>query len=93
MRVSERYLRDLLVLDLILATELGDPSDNERLPDFSPAGEEARAALARRALGWLSEEEAPDRVAAELMRERLETELAMHDAGQHEMAVYVIAPL
>lgn len=89
MHASEQYLQALVELDPIVATELG--LDSDRLPDFSPDGEDERAALARRALAWLADEPSPDPIAADLMRERLSSQLALHGAGEHERAVNVIA--
>ncbi|ACU54135.1 protein of unknown function DUF885 [Acidimicrobium ferrooxidans DSM 10331] len=89
MHASEQYLRELVELDPILATELG--LDTDRLPDFSPDGNDERALLARRALAWLADESDPDPIAADLMRERLSSQLALYDAGEHERAVNVIA--
>ncbi len=91
MRATERYLAGLLELDPILATELGEPLGQDRLPDFSPAGEAARAALARDALEWIAADDTLDPVARDLAVERLETELALYEAGEHEAAVNVIA--
>jgi len=91
MQASERYLAELLCLDPILATELGLEEGQDRLPDFSPEGEAARADLARQALGWLDAEPDAEPRAARSMRERLRTILALWDAHEPERRVGVIA--
>ena len=93
-QVADAYLDDLLELDPLLGTYLGAPGSARRLPDFSPAGAEAVAALARTALDRLAEAEARpgaesdvERRCARLLRDRLASELAIHDADEHLRAV------
>jgi uncharacterized protein (DUF885 family) len=92
--LADAYVRELAELDPIVATYLGLPAGQDRLPDFSPAGEQARDALVRSALVRLAGAElaadkagglaSPDeRRCARLLRERLETELALGEAGEH----------
>ncbi|WP_281281666.1 DUF885 domain-containing protein [Blastococcus colisei] len=75
----------------MVATSLGNRPGNDRLPDFSPAGLEAEAELARTTLAELERVLAADPVLAEdpiergcarLLRERLGAELAAHEAGE-----------
>ena len=57
-QVADAYVDDLLVLDPVLGTYLGAPGSARRLPDYSPAGADALAALARTTLERLTEAEA-----------------------------------
>ncbi|SHN23853.1 DUF885 domain-containing protein [Actinacidiphila paucisporea] len=93
-QVADAYVDDLVALDPALGTYLGVPGTARRLPDFSPAGAEARAALARTTLDRLAESEsAPggdsdaERRCARLLRERLTAELAVHAADEHLRSV------
>src|SRR4051794_34167999 len=89
-QVADAYVDEILELDPVLGTYLGAPDSYRRLPDFSPAGWQARAALAEKTLDRLAEaERAPgadsdaERRCARLLRERLTAELAVHDAHEH----------
>jgi len=80
-------------LNPLLATMLGLPDGQDRLPDLSPAGQEASDELASATLQRLTEVEhaaggagyadADERRCARLLRERLETELAISATGEH----------
>ncbi|RLL65633.1 DUF885 domain-containing protein [Streptomyces sp. Z26] len=92
--VADSYVDALVELDPITGTYLGVPTSHGRLPDFSPAGQEALAQLGRDTLVRLAEaEERPgadsdaERRCARLLRERLTAELAVHDAGEGLRAV------
>lgn len=92
--VADGYVDALLELDPLLGTYLGAPGSARRLPDFSPAGADALAALARTTLAGLTEAEAlpgaesdAERRCARLLRERLTAELAVHEADEHLRAV------
>ena len=54
-RVADAYVDALVELDPVLGTYLGLPESSERLPDLSPAGQEARAGLARAPLERLAD--------------------------------------
>ncbi|WP_433887760.1 DUF885 domain-containing protein [Streptomyces sp. CA-111067] len=89
-QIADSYLDDLLELDPLLGTYLGAPGSARRLPDFSPAGAEALATLARETLDRLTESEGRpgaetgvERRCARLLRERLTAELAVHEADEH----------
>ncbi|SFE49123.1 Uncharacterized conserved protein, DUF885 familyt [Actinacidiphila alni] len=89
-QVADTYVDGLLELDPILGTYLGAPGSARRLPDFSPAGADALAALARDTLDRLTEAEArpggdsdAERRCGRLLRERLTAELAVHEADEH----------
>ncbi|WP_431306299.1 DUF885 domain-containing protein [Streptomyces abyssalis] len=93
-QVADAYVDALVELDPITGTYLGVPESHGRLPDFSPAGQEALAELSRTTLRRLAEaEETPgadsdaERRCARLLRERLTAELAVHDAQEGLRAV------
>jgi uncharacterized protein (DUF885 family) len=91
--LADAFVHALAELDPLVATYLGFPVGQDRLPDFSPAGEDALDDLWRSTLASLdaAEREAGDaggladadeRRCARLLRERLETELAVSEAGE-----------
>ncbi|MFD5254474.1 DUF885 domain-containing protein [Streptomyces bobili] len=87
--VADAYVDDFIALDPVTGTFLGVRESSSRLPDFSPAGHEARAQLARDTLAKLDEaERAPgadsdiERRCARLLRERLTAQLAVHEADE-----------
>ena len=93
-QVADTYVDRLLELDPLLGTYLGVPGSARRLPDFSPAGADALAALARTTLDELTAAETrpgaesdAERRCARLLRERLSAELAVHAADEHLRAV------
>ncbi|NEA49461.1 DUF885 family protein, partial [Streptomyces sp. SID10815] len=88
-QVADAYVDDLIALDPITGTYLGVKECSSRLPDNSPAGQEALAELARTTLARLAEAESRpgadsdvERRCARLLRERLTAELAVHEAGE-----------
>jgi len=91
--VADRYVLALADLDPLLATRLGLPAGQDRLPDFSPAGREAEDALARATLAELDGLDgaagscADERRCARLLRERLEAGLALSAQGERLRAV------
>jgi uncharacterized protein (DUF885 family) len=102
---GDSYVAALAELDPFLATVLGTRPDEDRMPDLSPAGQQARDELARSALAALDSLAGPagassnggaggnggassngagdERRCARLLRERLESSLAMSEAGEH----------
>src|SRR5258708_3530210 len=85
--VADGYVSALAELDPILATALGLRPGEDRLPDLSPAGQDAMDDLARTTLvdlatiaGDLSGDE---RRCARLLRERLDAGLAISAQGEH----------
>ncbi|MFJ6846442.1 DUF885 domain-containing protein [Streptomyces griseoluteus] len=93
-QVADAYVDDLLALDPVTGTYLGVRESSSRLPDYSPAGQEALAGLARTTLARLDEAERlpgadsdAERRCGRLLRERLTAELAMHEAREHLRAV------
>ncbi|MGW9213953.1 DUF885 domain-containing protein [Embleya sp. NPDC055664] len=88
-QLADSYVDELVVLDPVMGTFLGVAECSGRLPDLSPEGQEARAALARGTLAALAEAErrdgaeaAVERRCARLLRERLTAELAVHESGE-----------
>jgi uncharacterized protein (DUF885 family) len=90
-QIADRYVDAVCDLDPLTATSLGTRPGDDRLPDPSPAGLEAEAALARETLVELNRALAADpsllddpveRSCARLLRERLGAELAAHEAGE-----------
>ncbi|HEY1279345.1 MAG TPA: DUF885 domain-containing protein [Acidimicrobiales bacterium] len=92
--LADGYLDELIELDPNLATVLGVRGHGDRLTDYSPSGEEARVDVARTTLTQLDavgEVEEADQNCAALLRDRLQTELAWFDAGEHLRALRIIA--
>jgi uncharacterized protein (DUF885 family) len=90
-QVADRYVDAVCDLDPIVATSLGTRPGEDRLPDFSPVGLEAEAALARETLAELDRvlaaepslaDDPVERSCARLLRERLRAELDAHEAGE-----------
>ncbi|MBP5859179.1 DUF885 domain-containing protein [Streptomyces scabiei] len=88
-QIADAYVDALVDLDPIMGTYIGVTASSGQLPDFSPAGQDAVAGLARATLKQLTEAEATpgadsavERRCARLLRERLTAELAVHEAGE-----------
>ncbi|MFT9671032.1 DUF885 domain-containing protein [Streptomyces rhizosphaericola] len=88
-QIADAYVDALIELDPITGTYLGIPESSRRLPDLSPAGQEASADLIRTTLLKLDEAERlpgadsdEERRCARLLRERLTAELAVHEAEE-----------
>ncbi|MCM2417621.1 DUF885 domain-containing protein [Streptomyces sp. RKAG293] len=93
-QVADAYVDHLIELDPIMGTYLGIAQSNSSLPDYSPAGTSAVADLARTTLDLLTQAEArpgadtdAERRCARLLRERLNAELAVHEAAEGLRAV------
>ncbi|MGW7287370.1 DUF885 domain-containing protein [Streptomyces sp. NPDC054847] len=93
-QVADAYVDALIELDPALGTYLGIKESSGLLPDFSPAGTQALADLARETLARLDDaEKLPgagsdvERRCGRLLRERLTAELAVHDAEESLRAV------
>jgi uncharacterized protein (DUF885 family) len=92
--LADSYVESLADLDPVLATRLGLPSAQDRLPDLSPDGQQALDELARSTLsalgaldGTAARPDGHERRCARLLRERLETALAISETGEHLRAV------
>jgi len=83
--LAATYVDDLAAADPCLAAFLGISGHDDELTDYSPEGFEARHDLAARTLEALKA--APvneaERIGAAVLRERLEVELALAEAGTH----------
>lgn len=89
-RIADDHVAQVAALDPRTATRLGLHPEDDRQPDLSPEGFEALAELARRTLCALDatekdgmEFENAERNCARLLRERLTSELALYEAGDH----------
>ena len=90
-QVADAYVDAVCDLDPLVATSLGTRPGDDRLPDTSPAGLEAEAALHRSTLAELDRvltenpalaDDPLERSCARLLRERLGAELAAHEQGE-----------
>ncbi|AVZ71775.1 DUF885 domain-containing protein [Streptomyces lunaelactis] len=88
-QVADAYVDALIELDPTIGTYLGLKESSGLLPDYSPAGQEAVAALARETLARLDDAEKlpgagsdTERRCGRLLRERLTAELAVHEADE-----------
>jgi uncharacterized protein (DUF885 family) len=83
--VSDRYVEGAAALDPAGATVAGIAGHDHELTDYSPAGIAARLEQERGTLAELARAEADgeaDRVAAELLRERLGVQVELREAGE-----------
>ena len=84
-QVADAWVGTLADLDPGVATALGIRPGDDRMPDLSPTGLGAEAEAAGAALAALDDARVADdddRRCATLLRERLTTALASHDAGE-----------
>ncbi|MFE5792284.1 DUF885 domain-containing protein [Streptomyces sp. NPDC056503] len=93
-QVADGYVEALVALDPLTGSYLGARECDRRLPDLSPAGQEAVKALVSRTLDELSEAEkrpgadsVAERRCAGLLRERLTVDLEVREAGEGLRAV------
>lgn len=92
--IAERHFDAVLANSPIEATYLGVDVRQDELDDFSPAGYAARATLARTTLAELATAKPADdidRVTIAAMRERLQLDVDIHEAGLDQCDVNVIA--
>lgn len=93
-RIAESFVDDYLRLSPTIATALGVPGYDDRWPDLSPEGCQARGDLQRQALRDVADVEPADeqeRVAKAVFTERLGVEVETHDAGLVEGDLNVLA--
>ncbi|MDQ0945019.1 DUF885 domain-containing protein [Streptomyces sp. V1I1] len=88
-QVADAYVDALIELDPTIGTYLGIKESSGFLPDYSPAGQEGIAELARETLTRLDDAEKlpgaesdAERRCGRLLRERLTAELAVHEADE-----------
>jgi uncharacterized protein (DUF885 family) len=92
--LADTYITRMAAIDPIEATAWGVPGHDDRLPDLSPAGLDERAELQRTTLAALvaaPKATEADRIAADVMAERLSSSLALHDAGDAFRSVRVLS--
>jgi uncharacterized protein (DUF885 family) len=83
--LADRYVERFAALDPIGATSEGIDGHDHEMTDFSPAGSDERAQHDRAVLRELANtpiESDADRIAAEVLRERLVLALEEHDNGE-----------
>jgi uncharacterized protein (DUF885 family) len=79
--LANSYLQDLLPLDPVLATSLGESDLDAQLPDYSPDGHQARMDLIKTYLARIPDKaEGEAAITRDLMKERLGTELELHES-------------
>lgn len=85
--LAERYMEQRLALDPYGATFLGAPGYDDQCTDLSPAGAEERAAVDRELLvelaGLPEHTDDVERIAAEVIKERIESRLISFETGEH----------
>ncbi|UJW32157.1 DUF885 domain-containing protein [Saccharothrix sp. AJ9571] len=87
--LADAYADDLAELNPIIGTMTGLRPGEDRLPDYSPDGHQARDELDRRTLAKLGEltgtepGDPDERRCARLLRERLGSNLAVSESGEH----------
>ncbi len=82
--ICDRFVEDYAAADPVTATMFGIAGHDDRLTDYSPAGHELRAEIARNAVrAILSAQPADDgeRVAKAVFAERIGLDVEIHDAG------------
>jgi uncharacterized protein (DUF885 family) len=92
-RIAEAYVVDVCELDPLAATYFGIPGHDDRLPDLSPDGYDAREALARRALAAVLEAkpvDAREQVARDAFVERLNVAIDQYDAKTPQSQISVV---
>ncbi|WP_433471819.1 DUF885 domain-containing protein [Spirillospora sp. CA-142024] len=85
--LAGRYVDEFAALDPCTAAMMGIAGQDSRLTDYGPEGFAARADLARRTLAELGRagvEGEAGRIAAAVLRERLEVDVALDEAGVRE---------
>jgi uncharacterized protein (DUF885 family) len=92
--LSDRYVDRFAALDPVSATLEGLAGHDDEMTDFSPDGFEERNEHDRatlRALAAARREGERDRIAADVLREALETSIELYDTGEHLRELNVIA--
>jgi uncharacterized protein (DUF885 family) len=83
--LASRYVERSSALDPILATSRGVTGHDAEMTDYSPDGQAARTAHDRETLAELARLRpvtVPDRIAADVMRERLQVGIDQDEAGE-----------
>jgi len=88
--LAHRYVDEYVALDPLAATRLGIPGHDAEISDLSPDGAAASAAHRRATIKALEEtpaESEADRIARDVMLDRLGVEVALHDAGEYLLSL------
>ena len=92
--ISSRYVDELAALNAGVATSLGIPGHEREMPDYSPERQEDIVRLNRRTLDQLRQapvQSDDDRLASDVMTERLGLQLELHQAKEFAREVGVLA--
>ena len=92
--IAYQYVDDIAALQPNLATAIGVPGHEREMPDLSPDGPAKVAELNRSTIASLGTEAAqddPDRIAKDVMLERLGVALDLYEAKEHLRALRNIA--
>ncbi len=92
--LSDRYVERYAALDPVAATLEGLTGHDEEMTDFSPDGYEERNEHDRATLhelGKAAVEGDRDRIAADVLREMIETSIELYDTGEHLRTLNIIA--
>jgi len=92
--LSDQYISEVAELSPITATSLGVSGHEDELDDFSLAGWEIKTQHLKRTLEKLialAPQDDVDRIAQAVMRERLESELALHESLERQLSAAVIS--
>lgn len=91
--LSDQYIVESAALDPMLASFWGVPGHDDEMTDYSPDGWAARLDLQSRTLAELTTIEPDgrsDRIAVEVMRERVQAEFDMIESGEYHRWLSVI---
>jgi uncharacterized protein (DUF885 family) len=91
--IADTYVLAYAALDPIAATEAGIAGHEHELTDYSPDAGDARDRLDRDTIAALRDAKQVDhrdRIAADVMVERLELSIALHDASEELRALRII---
>lgn len=92
--IADKYVDEIAALEPTLATSIGVPGHEREMPDLSPEGPAKNAALYKRTVEALDAalvEGAQDRIAKEMMAERLSVALNLYEAKEFMRALRNIA--
>jgi hypothetical protein len=92
-QLSDDYIVESAALDPMLSTFWGIPGHDGRITDYSPQGWAARLDLQRRAIRDLAQvpsRSRGDRIAIEVMRERVQAELDLIESGEYHRWLSVL---
>ncbi len=92
--IADRYVDQIAALEPLMATSMGIPGHEREMPDLSPAGPARVAELNRKMSAELTTaptEGEPDRIAREVMLERLAVHLDLYEAHEYMRALRIIA--